>query len=172
MAAVINRTTLVYHKSVNTPDYPPADWIINPDMSAVEGVSKIYWKVVGDTVVEMDQSEKDAVDAAQAAAATAAARAAVPPDDPIAADGLVHAVHYCVEEYDTKKLLLRETQYGTDNGDCTYADPIQLTEYTYAQKKLTSKTVTRYWADGTVRDTETWRYFTDGLKVIKKKEVA
>lgn len=66
MADVINRTTKAYLRSVNTPDYPTADWIVNPDLSSLVEVPQKYWKVVGDTVVEMDQSEKDAVDAALA----------------------------------------------------------------------------------------------------------
>lgn len=64
MANVVNRTTVEYIKSVNTPDYSPAEWIINPDLSALDDVPHRYWKVVGDDVVEMDQAEKDAVDAA------------------------------------------------------------------------------------------------------------
>lgn len=35
MAAVLNKQTLEYLESVNTPDYHPADWIINPDLSAL-----------------------------------------------------------------------------------------------------------------------------------------
>ena len=73
MADVINRTTLELLKSQNTPDFPVADWIINPDLSALAGVPTKYWKVVGDTVIEMTQTEKDAVDAAAAAAAIAKA---------------------------------------------------------------------------------------------------
>jgi len=33
---VINRTTHEHLFSVNTPDYPVADWIINPDATAIE----------------------------------------------------------------------------------------------------------------------------------------
>ncbi len=68
MADVVNRTTVEYLRSVNTPDYPTADWLINPDLSALAAVEQKYWKVVGETVVEMTQPEKDAVDAAEAAA--------------------------------------------------------------------------------------------------------
>ncbi len=75
MADVINRTTLEFLKSQHTPDFPVADWIINPDLSALSGVPAKYWKIVADTVVEMTQTEKDAVDAAAAVAATAAAAA-------------------------------------------------------------------------------------------------
>ena len=64
MANVLHRTNLWYLESVNTPDYSTDDWIINPDLSILEGVPKRYWKVVGDNVLEMDQSEKDVVDLA------------------------------------------------------------------------------------------------------------
>jgi hypothetical protein len=63
MSSVYNRTTKDYRLSVNTPDFSVADWIINPDMSAVEGVNKKYHKVVGDNITEMTQAEKDSVDA-------------------------------------------------------------------------------------------------------------
>lgn len=65
MANVINRTTFRYRLSVNTPDFPPAEWIINPDVSALEarGVPQRHWKVVGNTVAEFTQAEKDAADA-------------------------------------------------------------------------------------------------------------
>jgi hypothetical protein len=69
MANVINKTTLQLLYSVNTPDYPTTEWIINPVLPACEA---IYWKIVGDTVQEMTQPEKDAVDAAIAAAAAQA----------------------------------------------------------------------------------------------------
>lgn len=58
MATVLNRTTLEILQSVNTPDYDPADWIVDPDLSAIKDVPKKYWKVVGDSVVEMDATEK------------------------------------------------------------------------------------------------------------------
>jgi hypothetical protein len=64
MANVLNKTSLQYLESVNTPDYPPADWMINPDLSAVAGVRQRYWKIVSGSVVEMSQAEKDAVDTA------------------------------------------------------------------------------------------------------------
>lgn len=63
MSNVINRITKSLLLSVNTPDYPIEDWIINPDLSSLVDVSQKYWKIVGDTVVEMTQEEKDAVDA-------------------------------------------------------------------------------------------------------------
>ena len=67
MADVIKRTanadgTHEYRKSVNTPDFPTADWLVNPDLSGVAAVPERHRKVVGETVVEMTQAEKDAVD--------------------------------------------------------------------------------------------------------------
>lgn len=59
----------VYRESVNTPDFPPSEWIINPDISALRGVDEKYWKADGDRVVAMSQSEKDAVDLAELTAA-------------------------------------------------------------------------------------------------------
>ena len=57
MANVLNRTTGLtvpyrkdYRQSVNTPDFGVADWIIQPDLSAVEGFSNIYWDITGDVV--------------------------------------------------------------------------------------------------------------------------
>lgn len=64
MANVINRTTLEYLVSVNTPDYPEEEWIINPDLSMVQGVPRKYWKLDVDSVVPMSQEEKDAYDLA------------------------------------------------------------------------------------------------------------
>jgi len=71
MSDVLNRTTLEYLHSVSTPRYPVADWVINPDMSAVAGVPRKYWKLTGDAVLPMDAAERAAVDAAEAAAAAA-----------------------------------------------------------------------------------------------------
>lgn len=61
MANVLNRTTKVYLESVSTPDFDPADYIINPDLSAVEGIPSKFWKITGDAVSEMSQAEKDSL---------------------------------------------------------------------------------------------------------------
>lgn len=73
MANVLNKTAdpVDYRTSVNTPDYPTADWFIDPDVSAVAAVPTKYWaRPLTDPVTEMTQPEKDAVDAAEAAALT------------------------------------------------------------------------------------------------------
>lgn len=65
MATVLNRTTKLLIESANTPDYPVAQWIHNPDLSAVQGWPSKYWIITGDVVTLMSQAERDAVDAAE-----------------------------------------------------------------------------------------------------------
>jgi hypothetical protein len=73
MADVLNRTTKVYLSSVNTPDYPVEDWIINPDMAAVAGFESQYWIITGDIVTLMGAAQRQAVDDAAAEAEAAGA---------------------------------------------------------------------------------------------------
>lgn len=68
MSAVINRTSKQLLCSVNTPDYSEVDWIINPDLSLLTSVPQKYWKISGDSVLEMTTQEKADADAAIAAA--------------------------------------------------------------------------------------------------------
>lgn len=68
MANVINRTNLTLHFSVDPIDYPAKDWIVNPDLSKVVDVPRHFWKVSGDSVLPMNQQERDAVTAAEAEA--------------------------------------------------------------------------------------------------------
>jgi len=51
MANVLNITTKQYLECVNTPDYDPTVWIINPDLSAVSGVDQMYWYINTDLTV-------------------------------------------------------------------------------------------------------------------------
>jgi hypothetical protein len=69
--------TVVVLYSVNTPDYPSADWIINPDLSALTGVQRKWWKIVGDDVLEMEQAEKDLLAAAELPSVKEAKAAAI-----------------------------------------------------------------------------------------------
>jgi hypothetical protein len=43
MGAVLNRETLQYIQFVNTPDYDPTIWVINPDITPVENVAPMFW---------------------------------------------------------------------------------------------------------------------------------
>lgn len=53
MANVLNRVTKEYLVSVNTPEYDPAVWIINPDVSAVAGQPTYYWVINADDSVSL-----------------------------------------------------------------------------------------------------------------------
>ena len=67
MASVLNRTTKEFRTSANTPDFPIADWIINPDLTAVVGQPIIYWVITGDVVSLASVGEQATIDAALAA---------------------------------------------------------------------------------------------------------
>ena len=68
MASVLNRTTKESRTSAHTPDFPVADWIINPDLTAVAGQPTIYWVITGDVVSLASVGEQATIDAALAAA--------------------------------------------------------------------------------------------------------
>ena len=59
MSTVINIKTMQYLKSVHTPDYPTADYTINPVLPKCD---KKYWKIKDNKVVEMTKTEKAVVD--------------------------------------------------------------------------------------------------------------
>lgn len=71
MPNYVHRTDKTYLYSVSPQDLPEAEanYIMDPDLSAVSGFPSIYWIISGDTVSLMSQAERDAVDAALAAAA-------------------------------------------------------------------------------------------------------
>jgi len=71
MADVLNRTTRELLRSVNTPDYPAADWIASPDLSAVAGFPTWKWVIEGDTIRPPTASELAAIEAARLPAAKA-----------------------------------------------------------------------------------------------------
>lgn len=60
---VLNRTSKLFIESANTPDYPVAQWIHNPDLSAVQGWPSKYWVISGDDVLLMSEGERNNVDA-------------------------------------------------------------------------------------------------------------
>lgn len=62
MANVLNRTTKEYLTSVNTPDYPASQWIVNPDLSNVQGLAPQYWTITGDVVTAQTPAEQLATD--------------------------------------------------------------------------------------------------------------
>jgi len=64
-ANVLNRASKQYIRSANTPEYPPGQWVINPDLSSVVGVPRRYWKITGDIVSPMNAAERQVVDIAR-----------------------------------------------------------------------------------------------------------
>ena len=56
MANVLHRITKQYIKSVNTPEFPESEWIINP---VLPDCPAKHWVIEGDLVREMTQEEKD-----------------------------------------------------------------------------------------------------------------
>lgn len=62
MANVLNRITKEFRGSVNTPDFPASQWIINPDLSAVIAFPTKYWTITGDVVTLQSQAQRDVTD--------------------------------------------------------------------------------------------------------------
>jgi hypothetical protein len=62
MANVLNRVTKEYRASVNTPDFPVSQWIINPNLAAVAGFPSQYWTITGDAVTLQNAAERDVTD--------------------------------------------------------------------------------------------------------------
>ena len=62
MSTVLHRITKQYKTSVNTPDFPVAEWIINPKMPEGWGSETRYLKIVGDVVSLQSRAERDATD--------------------------------------------------------------------------------------------------------------
>ena len=67
-ADVLNRTTKEFNRSVNTPDFLVTEWIIGPDLSAVQRFSSRYWIITGDVVTLMTLAQRTALDQATAQA--------------------------------------------------------------------------------------------------------
>lgn len=63
MAIVVDKATVEVRFSVHTPDFDPADWLVNPPgaFTLVDaGVPTRDWKIVGADVVEKTPAEKEA----------------------------------------------------------------------------------------------------------------
>jgi len=69
MADVIHRETLEYRRSVNTPEYDPGEWLINP---AIPECPPEYWEVSGDEVIECSPTDRLIIDAQKLDAAKVA----------------------------------------------------------------------------------------------------
>ena len=66
MPDYLHRTTKQHLRSVSVNSLPEAEsnYILMPDLSAVEGQPSKYWVVTGDLITLADQSTRDAIDAA------------------------------------------------------------------------------------------------------------
>lgn len=83
MSDVVHRTTKEHRRSVNTGDFPTANWIINPDLTGLyDPVTRSYtvpirrWTITGDVVSAMSAGEID-VDATLLARAKRLKRRAI-----------------------------------------------------------------------------------------------
>lgn len=63
-----DRYALIFTNPDGTPN-GNAEWILNPDLSAVAGFPTQYWIITGDIVTLMSQTEMDVIDADIVAAA-------------------------------------------------------------------------------------------------------
>lgn len=77
MATVVNRTTKEIRYSQHSPAYDPSEWLINPDLSAVDGVPQSRWVIDGDSIRPPDAGEIAAFDAVDLAAAKESKIAAI-----------------------------------------------------------------------------------------------
>lgn len=145
MGNVIHRTTKEYRVSVNTPDFAPAVWIVNPTGPAAliaSGIPVKYWKInVDDTVSEMSAPEKVTVDS-------------TPVPDTLGVE------RYHVSTRKAVKLD-KEEWFAIDNGNGTYSGKTREIAYTYAGTKLTKTVNKQFRTDGSVASTETIDYYTN-----------
>ena len=61
MANVLNRFNLQYIESVDTSQFPPEAWVINPDLSQVDDFDHKLWVIEGDTVRLMISEERNEI---------------------------------------------------------------------------------------------------------------
>ena len=59
MSIVVHKITLQVKYSVNTPEYGPTEWLIDPD---IPDAPKRYWIVEGDDLREATEEEKGPID--------------------------------------------------------------------------------------------------------------
>lgn len=119
---VANRV-VEYRQSVNTPDIPATNTVINPTITVT--LAQKYWKWNGSTaVVDMSAGEIAAIDAADAAAALAAGRAeAISRTDlDITTRELVEALLFEINKINTRvqelqdaMVAVKATSGGSDN---------------------------------------------------------
>lgn len=65
IATAVHRATMQLLNVPNPEELDPAVFLATTDFSHVEGVPKYYWKIENEQLVEMTETEKDAVDIAK-----------------------------------------------------------------------------------------------------------
>lgn len=65
MADVLHKITKQYLLSVNTPDYMDGEWLINPDISVVDGLPLKYWIIESDELRAATTEEREYIDAVE-----------------------------------------------------------------------------------------------------------
>jgi hypothetical protein len=126
MGDYVHRTTKQYLQSVSPNDLPEplANYIEDPDLSAVEGVPNRYWVITGDVISEMDQAAKDVVDAQ------------------ILSDSRDAAIQAEIDELESvlrqlTKLIVDELNILRQQFNDTTAESAQLTDTAFADRTLT-----------------------------------
>ena len=59
---VINKISLQKYVVTDLTNYNIEEWLVNPDTSAVDNVLHKYWKIVENSIIEMTEEEKTALD--------------------------------------------------------------------------------------------------------------
>ena len=136
MSSVVNKTTFQYIQYVNTPDYDPTDWLINPDLSAVAGLDPMYWKVVAGAVVPMTGPEQLLIPG--------------PPNGPET---------YQQDIYNSSNQLISSTWYTTKSSVGSYTGKCRDIIYTIANGAVSSAVTKIYDANGNVLSTSTQTYY-------------
>ncbi len=138
MGTVLHRTTKEIRRSINTPDYPPADWLVNPDLSAVEGHPDSRWIVDGDAVRLPNESELPAIEAAELAAAKAEKMEAINAKTAALIEaGSVTVNGVAISTALTNQVSLQAIDTLVGKGIATYPQPISATDGT--QYAITSQ---------------------------------
>jgi hypothetical protein len=147
---VVPNRVLEYLKSVNTPDYS-GNILINPNVNNIINTPIKYWKYYNNTIIEMNQEEKNAI------------------DNNLKLEE-IPIKKYLIKEYNSNKNLIKETWYEVDNGNETYSLKSEETEYIYVNRILNSRVFKVYNYSGNIVNIENWNYYTNSSnKIIEKK---
>ncbi len=129
MGNYLHRTTKAFLRSFSPNELlePLANYIEDPDLSAVAGVPSIYWIIIGDVISEMSQGEKDTLDAfLLSAARDAEIQAEI--------DGLESTMRQLAKMFVSELNVLRQ-QFNTTTAEVQQATDTNFADRTLAQVK-------------------------------------